>query len=76
MQFGIFKRKILSFCLMLLTCIPMREPLAITEKGTTSSAELNSIAGRIQKRSTLSHIKYATYKFDATSKLDIPTRRL
>lgn len=54
----------------------MREPLAITEKGTTSSAELNSIAGRIQKRSTLSHIKYATYKFDATSKLDIPTRRL
>ena len=35
--------------------------------------ELNSIVAEY-RRGTLSRIKYATYKFDATSKLDIPTQ--
>lgn len=35
--------------------------------------ELNSIVAEY-RRGTLSRIKYATYKFDASSKLDIPTQ--
>lgn len=65
------------FLLFAITCMHTCEKTTYNhskKKYILSRAKL--YCGRIQRRCTLSHIKYATYKYDANSKLDIPTRRL
>lgn len=64
----------LSLCRVTYSCIYARKPTSNHGKRKyILGGELNSIVAEY-RRSTLSRIKYASYKFDATSELDIPAQ--